>query len=287
VLTGLNIGRYAAGEGLPGGPGLGGLLDYLLGGTERIRLRLSSLEPDDIDGALLESLANRRLRPHFHLSVQSGSGRVLRRMGRLYGPERVDRAVSQLRRLREDPFIACDIITGFPGEGEAEFEETAQLCGRADFAWIHSFPYSPRPGTAAWNFGERVPQREAASRVARLLDLARRGRRNYTARWLGKEVEVVLEGRGSPAPAGPEDGEGFRAGTSENYLKVLIPRPWLPGAYGPGGILRCRLRPELPGAWPPVPAGPRRDTGGPGNFDALGYPVPCTAPSPEQPRPVA
>jgi threonylcarbamoyladenosine tRNA methylthiotransferase MtaB len=275
VLTGLNIGRYAAGEGIQGGrsPGLGGLLDYLLGGTERIRLRLSSLEPEDIDEALLESLANRRLRPHFHLSVQSGSGRVLRRMGRLYGPERVEWAVSRLRKLREDPFIACDIITGFPGEGEAEFEETAELRGQADFAWIHSFPYSPRPGTAAWNFGEPVPQREAARRVARLLDLARRGRRNYVVRWLGKEAEVVLESPG----LSPEAGGGLRAGTSENYLKVLIPRPWLPAGYGPGAVLRCRLQglSELPGAWREDPlAAKRRRDGDPGSFDALGRPVP-------------
>jgi threonylcarbamoyladenosine tRNA methylthiotransferase MtaB len=256
--------------------GLGGLLNYLLGGTRRIRLRLSSLNPDDIDQAFLESLADERLRPHFHLSVQSGSGRVLRRMGRLYGPERVEWAVSQLRKVRGDPFLACDIITGFPGEGEAEFRETEELCGRADFAWIHGFPYSPRRGTAAWSFGEQTPQREAASRAARLLDLARRGRRNYVARWLGKEVELVPEAAGPGRPS-PVPGGGFCVGTSENYLKILVPRPWLPAGYGPGGLLRCRLRrlSELPGAWrnDSPAAGDRGKAGALGSFDALGCPA--------------
>jgi threonylcarbamoyladenosine tRNA methylthiotransferase MtaB len=260
VLTGVNICRYAGGEGAAD---LGGLLDLLLGGTERIRLRLSSLEPGDINDSLLRPLAAGRLRPHFHLSVQSGSGRVLERMGRPYGPEMAEQAAARLRRLRGDPFLACDIIAGFPGETEEDFKETLELCERIDFAWIHVFPYSPRPGTPAWNFGDRVPQRETSARTKRLLDLARRGRRNYIRRWIGREVELVPETRDAAPPDGAS-GEGLRAATSENYLKLLVPRRW---PYG-GPVPRCRIR-DFPDCRDDSPGRPDFS---PGDFDALGEP---------------
>jgi threonylcarbamoyladenosine tRNA methylthiotransferase MtaB len=255
VLTGVNICRYAWEEG---GAllDLGGLLDRLLKGTERIRLRLSSLEPEDLNASLLASLAAGRLRPHFHLSVQSGSGRVLARMGRSYGPERVEEAVSQLRRLKGDPFLACDIIVGFPGEGEADFQETVELCERLDFAWIHVFPYSPRPGTPAWDFKGRLPQREIRARAERLGELACRGRRNYIGRWIGREVELVPE-RGLSVPPAPEGAEALRAATSENYLKLLVPR-----SLDSGPFPRCRLRELPPASLPSL-----------GDFDARGVPA--------------
>jgi threonylcarbamoyladenosine tRNA methylthiotransferase MtaB len=275
VLTGVNICRYRTAS-----MGLGALVRHLLGGTSRIRLRLSSLEPEDIDEGFLESLGDGRLRPHFHLSIQSGSGKVLEKMGRSYGPEQAARAVSRLREIKGDPFLACDIITGFPGEGEKDFLETLDFCGRMDFAWIHGFPYSPRPGTAAWTFGGRVSQREAGLRAAKLLELARRGRREYAARWLGREAETVLESAGfrGASRTSPAEGGGFLAGTSENYLKILVPRPWLPENLGPGGMLRCRLRrpSELPGCLrrDPLLAEKEWGTGIPGSFDALGEPCP-------------
>jgi threonylcarbamoyladenosine tRNA methylthiotransferase MtaB len=268
VLTGVNICRYRSGKNPPG---LGGLVTYLLEGTERIRLRLSSLEPEDIDGELLNSLKSERLRPHFHLSIQSGSRRVLERMGRGYSPEQAAWAVSRLRELRGDPFLACDIITGFPGEEEQDFLATLEFCEQMDFAWIHSFPYSPRPGTAAWTFAGQVPQREAVARTARLLDLARRGRRAYARRWVGKELELVLESKGpgrassSPPPVEPRGGnlpEIPWGGTSENYLKLLVPPAWMPPSLGPGSILRCRVR-ELD-SWARLSRG--------GDFDGLGDP---------------
>jgi threonylcarbamoyladenosine tRNA methylthiotransferase MtaB len=237
-------------------------VDRLLGGPERIRLRLSSLEPEDINASLLDSLAGGRLRPHFHLSVQSGSRRVLEKMGRSYGPERVEWAVSQLRGLKGDPFLACDIIVGFPGEGEGDFEETLELCRRLDFAWIHVFPYSPRPGTPAWSFKGRLPQREISARAARLLELARRGRRDYVRRWIGKEVEVIPE-TGVPLSPAPGRAKNYRAATSENYLKVLVS---LSG--DPRALLRCRLREISPGPAGTVPSL--------GDFDALGDAYPLT-----------
>jgi threonylcarbamoyladenosine tRNA methylthiotransferase MtaB len=241
VLTGVNISQYH-GEG---GRDLGGLLEYLLAGSRSIRIRLSSLEPDRLTGSLARTLAHERIRPHFHLSVQSGSPLILGRMGRSYSPDEVEEAAAHLRDIKGDPFLACDIITGFPGETAAEFEKTYELCRRIGFAWIHAFPYSRRPGTAAWSFKPPVSEREAAERVSALLSLARQGRREYISRWIGKEVEAIVEG-------GDEKDAPFVQATSENYLKLLInfTLTYTPQgeALAPGTLLRCRIK-GLPDGW--------------------------------------
>ncbi|GHV13242.1 hypothetical protein FACS189491_07910 [Spirochaetia bacterium] len=246
VLTGVNISQYHDEDGRD----LGGLLEYLLAGTQETRIRLSSLEPDGLTGSLVQTLAHPRIRPHFHLSVQSGSSFILGRMGRLYGPDEVEKGAALLRGIKGDPFLACDIITGFPGETAAEFEKTYELCRCIGFAWIHAFPYSRRPGTTAWSFKDRVSEREAACRVAALLNLANHGRREYLGRWIGKEVEAIVEGGGEKAAS-------FVRATSENYLKLLIdyrracthtPQGEAPA---PGTLLRCRLTGLPAGRLPP------------------------------------
>jgi threonylcarbamoyladenosine tRNA methylthiotransferase MtaB len=256
VLTGVNIGQYRDGP-----RGLGGLLEYLLGGTSAIALRLSSIEPDGLTGELLQALGNPRVRPHFHLSVQSGSRRVLERMGRSYTPEAVEELAARLRSIKGDPFLACDIITGFPGEGAGDFEKTRDFCRRLDFAWIHPFPYSPRPGTGAYTFTGAVPAGTAVSRVEALLDLARQGRRNYVGRWTGKAVDALVEGD-KPTDSGEAPAALPRRALSENYLRLHIsPGPALPPR---GSKIRCRI--SGPGALPErelsekgIPAIPRFD----------------------------
>ena len=213
--------------------GLPELLDFLLQETTVIRLRLSSIEPDSITDELLRVLGNNRIRPHFHLSLQSGSAEILLRMGRAYTPEDVRGKTAQLRMARNDPFLACDIIAAFPGETEDEFMKTFALCEETNFAWIHAFPFSPRPGTAAFGFSGKVCEKEKTGRVERLNALAVRGRREYIRRWEGKEVEAVVE-------KGNNLSEGLAAGVSENYLKIRVnygdgPRP------SPGSIIRCRI----------------------------------------------
>jgi threonylcarbamoyladenosine tRNA methylthiotransferase MtaB len=251
VLTGVNISQYRDGP-----RGLGGLLACLLAGTERIALRLSSLEPEGLTGDNAAVFAHPRIRPHFHLAIQSGSPEILRKMGRPYGPEEILRGIGLLRSVKGDPFLACDIIAGFPGEGEGDFEKTRSLCAQAGFAWIHAFPYSRRPGTAAWSFGNPVGEGETARRMDLLLDLARRGRREYARRWLGKEVEVIVEGKNEKKP-------GQIPGLSDNYLRTLIKIP--PGAendFSPGAALMCRVQ-ELRGG----------ETGGREPFDVSAEPL--------------
>jgi threonylcarbamoyladenosine tRNA methylthiotransferase MtaB len=224
---------------------LTGLLNYLLSNTEKIAIRLSSLEPDYIDARFAEVAAHKRIRPHFHLSVQSGSAKILQKMGRLYTGETVEGAVSLLRGAKDDPFLACDIITGFPGETEEEFEKTYALCKRIGFAWIHVFPYSKRPGTPAFSFAENVRESEVTRRVNLLTDLAKQGRAEYVKRWIGREVEVLVEKEQSNLRFGAKSKEqtAYCRGITENYLKVQVQcngdRP-----PSPGTVLRCKLADE-------------------------------------------
>ncbi|MDR1094916.1 MAG: radical SAM protein, partial [Spirochaetaceae bacterium] len=207
VLTGVNICQYSD---------LAGLIGYLLENTGRIRLRLSSLEPDAVDEPLLRAMSDPRVRPHFHLSVQSGSDAVLARMGRRYNAAAVERVCADLRAAKDDPFLACDIITGFPGETEADFFATYALCERTAFSWIHAFPFSPRPGTAAVAMKPQVSQREAAARADRLRVLSEAGKTAYEKRWEGRTVEAVIEQYDSAAET--------VSLVTENYLKKAVPR---------------------------------------------------------------
>jgi len=237
VLTGVNISQYIErgyhtetqrhGDEENKVFGLGELLDYLLRGTEKIAVRLSSLAPESVNEELCAVLSRPRIRPHFHLSVQSGSDEILKKMGRTYNAQVIENAVLLLRKAKNDPFLACDIITGFPGETETEFNRTYDICKKLDFAWIHVFPYSKRQGTPAYSFKDTVAESEVTRRVKILTDLAKQGRAGYVRRWLGSEVDVLVEEK-----------DGFCLGTSENYLKVHIKceKPPLPGTTA-----RCML----------------------------------------------
>jgi threonylcarbamoyladenosine tRNA methylthiotransferase MtaB len=209
VLTGVNLSAWRHGE-----EGLGELLGRLLGSTAGFRLRLSSLEPETIKPALVKSLGHPRICPHFHLPVQSGSDRVLLRMRRRYRAEQVRRAVGLLRAARPEPFLAADLIAGFPGETEGDFRATCELAESLGFAKLHVFPFSPRPGTAAFRMGEKVPERERDRRVQELLALSERLAAAYRAAWVGREVEVVLEERHGA-------GSAWR-GFSANYLPCAV-----------------------------------------------------------------
>jgi threonylcarbamoyladenosine tRNA methylthiotransferase MtaB len=246
VLSGVNLSQYRS--ALSGVVDLPGLLEYLLGGTERIRIRLSSIEPGVFSPRFIRALSHERVRPHFHLSLQSGSDLILKSMGRVYRAVEAMEGIEQLRAARDDPFLACDIIAGFPGETAEEFEKTWEFCCRAGFAWIHAFPFSPRPGTPARDFPNPVSEREAGQRAGKLGSLARCSRKEYLSRWMGREVEFVSE-----AARGNRENQakspGFIAGITDNYLRLFVP---LEGKAPPpaGSLLKCRIRPGREGEIP-------------------------------------
>ena len=186
VLTGVNLGQY-------GFSGIAGLLGFLLDNTKAISLRLSSLHPQIIDEKLCAVLAHERIRPHFHLSVQSGSDAVLSAMKRPYRSQSVYTAVENLRRIKKKPFIACDIIAGFPGETQADFNETLELCRTCEFSWIHAFPFSPRPGTEAFSMKNAVPAGEVKNRIRELSNLALAQKKTYIESCVGKDFKAVVE----------------------------------------------------------------------------------------------
>ncbi|MGO9310940.1 MAG: MiaB/RimO family radical SAM methylthiotransferase, partial [Spirochaetia bacterium] len=206
VLTGVNISAWR-----DGGTDLSGLLRRLLE-SAAARIRLTSIEPESIIPGLVDVLAEPRICPHFHIPVQSGSDRILPRMGRRYLSHRVIESVRRLREARGDPFIAADFIVGFPGETEEDFQETREMISRLDFAALHVFPFSPRPGTAAASMKPVVPERVRRARARALTALSREHSAAYARRWLGRGVDVLLEAK-----------TGARAfGVSGNYLKVFV-----------------------------------------------------------------
>ena len=235
VLTGVNITQYNNSE-----LRLASLIDFLLKGTERIRLRLSSIEPEGLNEEFFRIIKNKRIRPHFHLSVQSGSSDVLKKMGRHYSSMEIEETLKQLRSVRDDPFLACDIIAGFPGETEVDFQKTLELCKRSAFAWIHAFPFSPRPGTEAASFSGKVSESEATKRVKLLTELANLGRKQYIERWIGREVEAIVEKSGDKSLP-----QGQVQGISENYLKLSIDCGTEP-VSAPGSLIHCRLLKQVP-----------------------------------------
>jgi threonylcarbamoyladenosine tRNA methylthiotransferase MtaB len=210
VLTGVDLGRY----GREFGGSLVGLLRRLLE-TSVQRLRLSSLHPQDIQPALLELWSDRRLCRHFHLALQSGAAGVLRRMGRGYTPAQYRAAVQRIREALPEAALTTDVMVGFPGETQEEFEESYRFCQEMAFARTHVFRFSPRPGTAACRLGPAVPARVKEERSEAMRGLAEESARAFARSFVGRTVEVLFEAsvRGLP--------NRWR-GRTDNYLEVEV-----------------------------------------------------------------
>jgi threonylcarbamoyladenosine tRNA methylthiotransferase MtaB len=218
VLTGVNISAY---HDLSTDMRLPGLISALLDATETVRIRLSSIEPDGVDESLTRAAADPRVRPHFHLPVQSGSDRILELMARKYAADKVKEAVELFRGVKEDPFIAGDFIVGFPGESEEDFELSLYLIRELDFSRLHVFQFSPRPGTAAYSARPRVPERVSGERSERLRELSDEHFRRYVDRWEGRRTEMILERAGKSYADGGADWRG----TTANYLQLSVRIP--------------------------------------------------------------
>lgn len=178
------------------------------------RVRVSSLDPADVDKTWLETLARTsKICPHIHLALQSGSASTLRRMRRRYTPEMYLRAARGWREVRPDGALTTDIIVGFPGETEEEWRETMDLAREAEFSAIHVFPYSPREGTAAAEFGDFVPPAVQDRRVDELLALATVLSANFAARFFGTEQEVLVENVRN----------GIADGLTPHYVRARVP----------------------------------------------------------------
>ncbi len=193
VFTGVNLSQYAGKTPIGKTYSFSDLLEYLINGTESIKFRISSFYPQHVTKELSEIIKSPRVQPSFHLSIQSGSDRILKLMNRPYSRNEVYNAVSLLRQSKENPFISCDLIAGFPGESEDDFELTKSMCDDLDFSWIHAFPFSARPGTAAFSMKPKVPERIKDERCAWLNEKALRGKINYINLFNGKCLNAIVE----------------------------------------------------------------------------------------------
>lgn len=226
VLTGIHLGSY--GRDLTPRITLSELLGLILKNTTIHRVRLSSLEVNEIDDQLLEIMRDQRICNHLHIPLQSGSGAVLSSMNRNYSPERFRDAVGRISRNLPNVGLGSDIITGFPGEGDEEFRETLELVEQLPFTYLHVFPFSVRQGTKAASLPGQVPRKVAQERASGLIGLARVKKDLFHASQVGKVLEAIIE---QPGP------DNRPAGTTGNYLKVKFG----PVKLRKGAPVLCRI----------------------------------------------
>ena len=214
VLTGIHLSSY--GVDLEGEA----LLSLILAvndvaGIERIRL--GSLEPRIITEEFAKTIAGlTKMCPHFHLSLQSGCDETLRRMNRRYTSEEYYEKCQLLRKYFDNPALTTDIIVGFPGETEEEFEKSKAFVDKVDFYETHVFKYSKRQGTKAAVMENQVPEQIKTQRSNILLELDAKKREKYESNFVGKDVEVLME------ESVQINGETFQVGHTKEYVKIAL-----------------------------------------------------------------
>ena len=192
VITSVNISQYSS-EYNGKKVRFAELLELILSNTKKIGVRISSLYPEIVDEKLALVLENPRVRPYFHISVQSGSDLVLSKMKRPYKIEAVYRATSLLKKAKKNPFLACDIIAGFPGETDEDFDLTLKMLSECGFTYVHAFPFSPRPGTEAFKMRPMVPNYITDKRIAALEDFNKKSKTKYINSFVGQTLPAVCE----------------------------------------------------------------------------------------------
>ncbi|MBP7053308.1 MAG: tRNA (N(6)-L-threonylcarbamoyladenosine(37)-C(2))-methylthiotransferase MtaB [Phycisphaerae bacterium] len=229
VITGVHIGAYGQTTvrrrrwTTEENPHLADLLDQVAQVPGLVRIRVSSLDPADVTPRLLDVFcAHPNMMPHLHLSLQSGSNAVLHRMARPYSADEFRERVALVKDRLDRPAITTDIIVGFPGETDAEFEETVALAREVGFAKMHVFAFSPRKGTAAAKMRPRVPPAVIKARSKTLRDLNRELQTRFRAQFLGQTAQVLIE----------ENVDGSPAGRAERYFEVRIGQHKTDGTNG-------------------------------------------------------
>ncbi|HYL21953.1 MAG TPA: MiaB/RimO family radical SAM methylthiotransferase [Gemmatimonadales bacterium] len=220
VLTGVHIGTYGQDRERSAGSGtrrsLGELLEALIAAVPQVRFRLSSIEATEVDDTIARLLieAPRHVAAHLHAPLQSGSDRILKRMGRHWYTAGSYRTRLEWLAARLPVFgLGADIIAGFPGETDADHRATLALVDALPFTYLHVFPYSERPGAAAGRLPNPVTPRVVRQRASELRDLGERKARAYRATRLGQQADGVVSGRGS----------GKVELLTEDYLSVYLP----------------------------------------------------------------
>ena len=214
VLTGIHLGSY--GFDLKPRTDLAALLEWILESRLVSRLRLSSLDPREVPDRLVRLVAQSEgLCPHLHVCAQAGADRILKQMRRNYDTAYYRELVFRLRETLPDAALGSDIIVGFPGETEADFERALAFFDSLPLTYFHVFPYSVRTGTPAAVLSDQVPQGVKKERGRRMRELGAQKRREFYRRFIGRRVAVLVE-------QAVERQSGARKGHSRNYLPVLL-----------------------------------------------------------------
>lgn len=214
VLTGIHLSSYGA-DFKEGGETLLPLIEKVHGVDGIERIRLGSLEPGIITEEFAVRLSSlRKVCPHFHLSLQSGCNATLKRMNRRYTKEEYYEKCVLLRKYFDNPALTTDVIVGFPGETQEEFEESRAFIDQADFYETHIFKYSRREGTKAAGMPEQVPEEEKARRSAILLEMSRKKEKAYERMLIGTSRKVLVEEESIM------DGETYQVGHTMEYVKI-------------------------------------------------------------------
>ena len=213
ILTGVHLGSY--GIDLDPDFQLDGLVKAILDNTDILRLRLSSLEPWDIPDGFFDLWSDPRLLPHLHVPLQSGSDNILRRMARRTNRSSFRELVSSARSAIPNLNLSTDLIAGFPGETEKDFEDTFEFVREIDFSRLHVFTFSRRPGTAAALMDGQVPKQVRKSRTRSLIDLGKELSLTYHSRNDGRILSVLWE-----QAEGSDGNDRNWIGYSENYIRV-------------------------------------------------------------------
>ena len=221
VVTGINVGKY--GLDLAERQSIYSLLDRICGDFPQLRMRLSSIEPTEVNDLLLElMLRHANFMPHLHIPLQSGDDEVLARMNRRYTRSEFAAVIQLVHRILPSAAIGCDVLGGFPGESEQAAENTYQLLAELPVSYLHVFPYSRRPGTLAATFGQQLPGPVKDARVQRLRILDAEKRKRFYQDQIGQTHRVLVERRNLKS--------GLLQGFSENYMPIVFP--------GTTGLLR-------------------------------------------------
>lgn len=207
VLTGVHLGAY--GRDLGGGTGITALVRRLLELPGLGRLRLSSIEPMEIDEGLMELAGSGKLCRHFHVPLQSAVDKVLESMGRGYTSGEYFNIMAALSKRVNDPCLGADVIVGYPTEDRDSFEETVKKIGDSPINYLHVFSYSPRPGTRAYAMGDPVRGDEKKERSLILRELATKKNMAFRSKFVGDTMTVVLEDNGRET-----------SGLTDNYIRV-------------------------------------------------------------------
>ena len=223
ILTGMHLGAYGKPSEAEREAGavqqgtLADLCEMLLNETSFERIRLSSIEPTEVDDHLLRLFAeNRRMCRHLHLPLQAGDDGVLEAMHRPYNTEQYRQEMARIRAAVPDIALSTDLMVGFPGETDEQFENSLRFCDEIAFSSMHLFKYSPRQGTPAAGYPNQVPNEVKDARSKRMQEVAERNMLRYMEAHLGQTVEVLVEEQRS---------DGIWLGHTDTYLHVAVDGP--------------------------------------------------------------